>query len=76
MENISIFEQIHQFFQYFINILGQGIKSASEIPDIIDSASSYIGGFMSCVHPSFLPLLGFAIAVALLFKLLRLDGLH
>lgn len=76
MENVSIFEQIHQFFQYLLDLLGQGIKSAEEIPNIISNASEYIGGFMSCVHYRFLPLLGFAIAVALLLKLLRLDGLH
>lgn len=76
MDNVNIFEQMHKFFQYVIDIMGQGIKSASELPGIISSASEYIGGFMSCVHYRFLPLLGFAIAVSLLLKLLRLDGLH
>ena len=76
MPNENIFEQIHKFFQYLMDLMGQGIKSEKEIPDIISSASEYIGGFMSCVHYRFLPLLGFAIAVALLLKLLRLDGLH
>lgn len=76
MDNVNIFEQIHQFFEYFTKIFGQGLKSIDELPDILDSASSYIGGFMSCVHPRFIPLLAFALTVSLLFKFLRLDGIH
>lgn len=73
MQNENIFEQIHKFIQYFVDVLGQGIKSADEIPDIISNATEYIGAFMSCVHPRFIPLLSFALGVALLFKLLRLS---
>lgn len=76
MANVDIFQQLHDFFQYFNDIFGQGIKSVSEIPELIRKSSEYISSFMSCVHPAFASLLGFAIAVSLLFKLLRIDGIH
>lgn len=70
---VNIFEQMHDFFEHFYKIFGQGINSVEEIPDIIDSVTSEFSKYLSCVHPRFIPLLSFALGIALLFKFLRLD---
>ena len=75
-DNVNIFQQMHDFFEHFYKIFGQGVDSIEKIPEIIEKATTDFEKYLSCVHPRFIPLLSFALGVALLFKFLRLDGLH
>ena len=75
-EFVNIFQQMHDFFEHFYDVFGQGINSIDELPNIMREASDFFRGALSCVHPRFIPLLSFALGVALLFKFLRIDGLH
>ena len=75
-DNVNIFQQMHDFFEHFYKIFGQGVKSIDQIPHIIENATAEFEKFMTCVHPRFIPLLSFALGCALLFKFLRLDGMH
>ena len=69
----DFFDQIAEFLQYAWDLIGNGIKNIDELPKIFSYVSDVLSQGLQFVHPSFYPILAFAVCAALLFRFLRLD---
>lgn len=69
----DFFNQFTELLNYIRNLIIDGIDNIENIPQIINYLYARFNLYLNFVHPAFHGLLAFVVAVALVFRFLRLD---